>query len=62
MIAVFRKRGWLRIIVASSKPSISGMQTSTSTTAIGLCSSFSSASVPELARIRFSPSSARIVS
>ena len=62
MIAVFWKRGCLRIIAASSKPSTSGMQTSISTTATSVFRSCCRASSPELARIRFSPRSSSIAS
>jgi hypothetical protein len=50
------------MIAASSKPSSSGMMTSTNTTAISLRRRCASASRAEWALIRFSPSSARIVS
>ena len=45
MMAVFWKRGCWRIMSASSKPSISGMLTSVSTTAMSFFSRCSSASV-----------------
>ena len=45
IIAVFRNRGCWRIISASSKPSISGMLTSISTTAMSIFNSCSSASL-----------------
>ena len=58
MIAVFWKRGCWRIIAASSKPSSSGMHTSTSTTAISFFEqALAAPRVAELALIRFSPSS-----
>ena len=60
MIAVFWKRGCSRIMAASSKPSRSGMHTSIRTTAISVFSRCSSASLPDDALIRFSPSSRRI--
>ena len=46
IIAVFWKRGCSRIIAASSKPSSSGMQTSTRMTATSFFSRCSSASRP----------------
>ena len=55
MIAVFSKRGCSRTIAASSNPSSSGMQTSTSSTATSVLSSCSSASRADEALIRFSP-------
>ncbi len=60
MIGVRSKRGcsWMRRAV--SKPSISGMLTSSSTTANSSRISFSSASTPERARTRFWPSSLSI--
>ena len=62
IIAVFSKRGCSRIIAASWKPSSSGMQTSIRTTAMSFLSSCSSASLRDVALIRFSPSSRRITS
>ena len=47
IIAVFWKRGCSRIMAASSKPSSSGMQTSTRMTATSFLSRYSSASRPE---------------
>ena len=61
MIAVGWKRGCWRIIAASSKPSRSGMQTSTRTTAIVVLAAAARAPrCAELALISFSPSSPRI--
>ncbi len=57
MMAVFWNRGCSRIMAASSKPSVSGMHTSISTTATSVRSRCSSASRAEVALIRLSPSS-----
>ena len=54
IIAVFWKRGCSRIMAASSKPSSSGMQTSTRITATSFLRRYSSASRPEVATTRFS--------
>ena len=62
IIAVFWKRGCSRIMAASSKPSSSGMQTSTRMTATSFLSRYSSASRPDVAMARFSPSSFRMTS
>src|SRR3954452_17837244 len=62
IIAVFWKRGCSRIIAASSKPSSSGMQTSTRITAISVLSSTSRASRPDEAITRFWPRSFRVTS
>ena len=61
MIGVCAERLYLRIRLAVSKPSMSGMLTSSRITANSRCSTSRKASVPERTKIRFWSSSSSTV-